>query len=59
MGKDKGQDAHNKGQEDHSKSGGLAKSNPVEEFLNPTYDPPKGYEKEYKQGHDNAKKQSK
>ncbi len=59
MGKDsetKG-DAHNKGQEDYSKSGGQVDDNPITEFFHPTYNPPSGNEKEYKDGWDNAKEQ--
>lgn len=55
MAKDRG--AHNKGEQDYAKSGGQVNPNPVTEFVHPTYNPPKGHEKEYKKGWDNAKKQ--
>jgi hypothetical protein len=51
--------AHDKGEKDYSKSGGQVNSNPITEFVHPTYNPPSGYEKEYKEGWDNAKKQDK
>jgi hypothetical protein len=54
---DKGREAHNKGERDFKKSGGLADSNPLTEAFHPTYDPPSGYEEEYKEGWDNAKNQ--
>jgi hypothetical protein len=50
---------HNKGESDYKKSGGQVNSNPITEFVNPSYNPPsdpKGT-KEYKAGWDNAKKQ--
>ncbi len=53
------EDAHNKGEKDYSKSGGQVDSNPITEFVHPTYNPPSGEEKAYKQGWDNAKKQDK
>ena len=56
--KDKGTEAHNKGERDYAKSGGIA-SDPITEIFHPTYDPPKGHEKEYKEGWNNAKKQHK
>jgi len=56
---DKGQEAHNKGEQDLKESGGLANPNPITEFFHPTYNPPKGCEKEYEQGWDNAKNQKK
>ncbi|MGA2084031.1 MAG: hypothetical protein ABSG60_00760 [Terracidiphilus sp.] len=49
--------AHNKGESDYSKSGGQVNSNPLTEIFHPTYNPPSNYEKEYKEGWDNAKKQ--
>ena len=51
--------AHDKGQKDYKKSGGQADPNAITEFFHPKYDPPKGGEKEYKKGWDNAKKQDK
>jgi hypothetical protein len=50
-------DAHAKGQEDFTRSGGIA-SNPLTEAFHPTYNPPSKYEDEYKAGWENAKKQS-
>jgi len=55
---DRSQEAHNKWQEDFKKSGGQADSNPITEFIHPSYDPPSGHEEDYKGGWDNAKKQS-
>ncbi len=49
--------AHNEGEQDYAESGGLAKSNPIAEFLDPTYDPPSGYEDEYGRGWKNAENQ--
>lgn len=54
---DKGREAHNKGEKDFKKSGGLANLNPITEIFHPTYSPPSGQEKSYKAGWDNAKKQ--
>lgn len=51
--------AHDKGEQDYSRSGGQVNSNPITEFVHPTYNPPSGYEKEYKGGWDNAKEQDK
>jgi hypothetical protein len=51
------QDAHNKGQEDYSRSGGFPNDNPIVELIHPTYDPPSGHADEYASGWDNAKKQ--
>ena len=51
--------AHSKGQQDYSRSGGQVNSNPMTEFVHPTYDPPSGYEKEYAEGWNNAEKQDK
>jgi hypothetical protein len=48
--------AHSKGQRDFSRSGGMPKSNPIEEFFHPSYAPPAGRDKPYKAGWDNAKK---
>ena len=55
---DKGREAHNKGERDFRKSGGVA-SDPITEFFHPTYDPPSGYEEEYKKGWNHAKSQKK
>jgi hypothetical protein len=49
--------AHNKGQEDYKRSGGMASSNPLTELVHPTYDPPSGHEKSYGEGWSNAKSQ--
>ncbi len=57
MSRDSAQDAHNKGEQDYSKSGGQVHPNPIVEIVHPTYNPPSGHEKEYKEGWDNAKKQ--
>jgi len=56
---DKKTEAHNKGEKDFAKSGGIANPNPIVEFFHPGYNPPSGHEKEYKEGWDNAKKQKK
>lgn len=56
---DWGRKAFNKGEKDFKKSGGQAKTNPITEFVHPTYNPPSGREKEYKSGWENAKKQKK
>ncbi len=56
---EKKQGSHDKGQKDFAKSGGLPNSNPLAEMVTPTYSPPSGYEKDYKAGWDNAKKQKK
>lgn len=47
--------AHNKGEGDFKKCGGLA-SNPITEIFHPSYAPPKGHEEEYAKGWKNAKK---
>ena len=50
--------AHAKGQGDYSRSGGQAKVNPIDEFFNPTYDPPNNYRSirdAYRDGWNNAK----
>ena len=55
---DRDREAHNKGEQDYKKSGGIA-SNPITELFHPTYNPPSGGEEKYGEGWDNAKKQSK
>lgn len=57
MSKDSNQEAHNKGEQDFSKSGGQVNSNPLTEIFHPTYNPPSGHEEAYKEGWENAKKQ--
>jgi hypothetical protein len=48
--------AHNKGERDFKRCGGLA-SNPITEIFHPSYDPPRGHEKEYGKGWKIALKQ--
>lgn len=55
-------EAHAKGQKDYAKSGGRAKTNPISEILNPTYNPPNNYpavRTSYAGGWNNAKNNSK
>lgn len=54
---ERAQDAHDKGQEDYAKCGGLPHPNPITEAFHPSYAPPKGNEEEYEGGWNNAKKQ--
>jgi hypothetical protein len=51
---DKQKDAFIKGRDDYNKSGGQANSNPLTELFHPSYNPPSGYEKQYKDGWDTA-----
>jgi len=57
MSKSSDQDAHDKGEQDFSKCGGQADSNPIYEIFHPSYDPPTDHEEAYKSGWDNAKNQ--
>jgi hypothetical protein len=52
-------DNHAKGEQDYKKCGGQVNSNPVTEFVHPSYNPPSGKKGagEYKSGWKNAKKQ--
>lgn len=53
--------AYIKGQKDFARSGGLVKSNPIDEFFNPTYAPPGGPKnhESYANGWNNAKRNKK